>query len=145
MRSIITTTKSAIEKLEKTEVSRDIREALRRHEQLSRTFGFRENPRNYLEALLFVALKFTIAQAPEGISRAFFNNNESINACAGDFLEQVMNTIGVERRAAEISHLLVKPILVALRNAILNMNSVMQVQLLNILTVLVSPEFTHES
>jgi hypothetical protein len=102
----------------------------------------------YIQAIVYITLQFIVGQAVESLSSSLFIETQTVNASACEFMEQVMKSIFSKTTLSiEITHLIIRPLVNALRQAINNKNNAQQVHLLNLLQVIIiegnffSPQF----
>jgi hypothetical protein len=59
-----------------------------------------------------------------------------VNACACEFLEQMLSNVEPKEKGPEVAEMIINPIIAALNNAIANRDTVMQVELLSIIRII---------
>lgn len=91
---------------------------------------------NYLYFLIGISLRFIQVKLKENLVESFEKENYSVNAASCEFLEFVLDFIQNKQRLLDIATFIVPTLLEKLDNSIDSNDSVMQVQLLNVLTVL---------
>lgn len=92
---------------------------------------------NYLQIIVYVTLQFIMGQAVESVNAKLFEESQTVNASACEFMELVLKSLEQHKKeSADISHLIIRPILKTFRQNIENKNNAMQVNMLNLLKVL---------
>eukprot|EP00743_Colponemidia_sp_Colp-15_P009252 GILK01010105.1.p1 GENE.GILK01010105.1~~GILK01010105.1.p1 ORF type:complete len:2033 (+),score=370.69 GILK01010105.1:843-6101(+) len=91
---------------------------------------------DYLDLLALTALRYIQGQAPEAASSAFIDQNAAVKAAATEFIQSLLSHVTKRRKAAQISAALAEPVLETLSVVIGKKDTVMQVQLLNLLRIL---------
>ena len=90
----------------------------------------------YIQTLVYITLQFIMAQAVESLDAKLHRETQTVNASAAEFLELVLKSVETYKElAAEVTHLIINPIVRTLRQSIDNANVAQQVHLLNLLKV----------
>lgn len=85
-----------------------------------------------------MTLQFIIGQAVESLDSTLFQESQTVNASACEFMELIMKSIHTYKDLSiEITHLIINPLVKALRQAINSRNNAQQVHLLNLLQVII--------
>lgn len=78
----------------------------------------------YIQAIVYLTLQSIVGQAVESLGSGLYQELQTVNASACEFLEQVMKSIQSKTNLSiEITHLIINPLVKALRQAIDNKNN----------------------
>jgi hypothetical protein len=86
--------------------------------------GLRYCTGKYIQSIVYLTLQFITGQAVESLSSQLYIETQTVNASACEFMELVMKSIQSRTLlSVEITHLIINPLVRALRLAINNQNN----------------------
>lgn len=91
----------------------------------------------YIQAIVLITLQFIMGQAVESLNATLYQESQTVNASAAEFMELILKSVQPYKDLAnEIAHVIIKPVVKTLRQSIDNGNVAQQVHLLNLLKVI---------
>ncbi len=92
---------------------------------------------SYLMVIVYITLEFIMGQAVESVNSQLYQDSQTVNASACEFMELILKSFRPENSMSQyIAAVIIHPILRTLRNTIDNQDHAMQVHLLNLLKVI---------